>query len=247
MSSVRHEDANQEASYGCGNPACALPWPTQLPFCPFCGTEDSGRPLPSPTLPASISDVATIPPPAARAEEAIRALRAGENAPITVGAVSVTLAWTPPSAGAEVDASAYLLGPGGRVRQDADMIFYGQESGAAGALRLTERTTSAARFDLDLATLPADVEKVVFCASIDPAGGSVDFAALAPARVTLGPANARPAAMTFEPEVSAARLAALIFGEVYRRGDAWRFRAVGQGFAGGLGPLARSYGVDIAD
>jgi stress response protein SCP2 len=53
--------------------------------------------------------------------------------------------------------------------------------------------------------------------------------------------------LTFEPDISATGLAALIFGEVYRRGGAWRFRAVGQGFAGGLGALARSYGVDIAD
>jgi tellurite resistance protein TerA len=159
----------------------------------------------------------------------------------------VALDWRQPQTGVEVDASAYVLGPGGRVRQDEDMIFYGQESFAGGALRLVEKTASSARFCLDVAALPEGVEKIVFCGSIDPADGTVDFTALAPARIEVTPEDAGQSRLVFEPEVSTAHLAALIFGEVYRRAGAWRFRAVGQGFAGGLGALARSYGVDIAD
>jgi tellurium resistance protein TerD len=40
---------------------------------------------------------------------------------------------------------------------------------------------------------------------------------------------------------------AMIFGEIYRRNNEWKFRAVGQGYAGGLAALARRYGVDVAD
>jgi len=38
---------------------------------------------------------------------------------------------------------------------------------------------------------------------------------------------------------------AMIFGELYRRDDDWKFRAVGQGYASGLGGIARDYGVDV--
>ena len=38
---------------------------------------------------------------------------------------------------------------------------------------------------------------------------------------------------------------AMIFGELYKNNNEWKFRAVGQGFAGGLGPLASSFGVAV--
>jgi tellurium resistance protein TerD len=38
---------------------------------------------------------------------------------------------------------------------------------------------------------------------------------------------------------------AMIFGDLYRHNGEWKFKAIGQGFAGGLGPLASSFGVNV--
>ena len=88
--------------------------------------------------------------------------------------------------------------------------------------------------------------RVVFCLSI---ANAVDkrqtFAQLAPAAIQIAPLSG-PASLRFRLDLESAG-EAMILGELYRRQGGSRFRAVGQGFNGGLAPLARSFGVDVAD
>jgi tellurite resistance protein TerA len=166
-------------------------------------------------------------------------LQRGANTSIGTGAVRVAVDLEP-SPGASVDVSAYLLGEGGKVRGDHDMVFFNQPSGADGAVRL-----DGSRFDVDLDRVPAEIARIVFCVTIDQAQGGQSLAALRSASIDVTRGGDTLAA--FAPELAGATEAAMTFGELYRRGDEWKFRAVGQGFNGGLAPLARSFGIDVAD
>ena len=179
-------------------------------------------------------------------------LQQGGNAPVTDVRVRVALSW-PVVAGRTVDAdaSAFLLTAGGRVRSDADMVFYNQPSGADGAVRFQAPTaaggTGQAGFDIDLGAMPVAIERVTLCVTIYEAQArGQTMALLAGAEISVGPAGGAPI-LRFRPDLGRAVEAAMTLGEFYRRQGGWKFRAVGQGFAGGLAPLARSFGIDVAE
>jgi tellurite resistance protein TerA len=169
-------------------------------------------------------------------------LSRGGNAPVPPGPLTIAFDWTiAPDRDVAADASAYLLTAAGTVRGDADMIFYNQPEGAAGAIRYAADLGPCGGFAVDPARLPVAIERVVFCVTVHEAQAKRQTLAL------LGDASISLAdgALRFAPPLVAAPEAAMIFGELYRRGAGWKFRAVGQGFAGGLAPLARSFGIDV--
>jgi tellurite resistance protein TerA len=174
-------------------------------------------------------------------------LQQGGNAPVSDTRVSVAFRWT--IAGgrdAEVDASSYLLTATGKVRGDQDMIFYNQPDGAGGAVRYS-RGTGPGAFEVDLGAVPAAIERIVFCVTIaDAQAKAQTLAMLDGAEIAVGATGQSPS-VRFRPALAGAREAAMTFGELYRRNGQWKFRAVGQGFNGGLAPLARSFGIDVAD
>jgi tellurite resistance protein TerA len=165
-------------------------------------------------------------------------LQRGANSSIGTGTVSVRVDAGPRDG--STDISAYLLNEGGKVRGDQDMVFFNQPAGADGAVQL-----SGEKFQVDLDRIPAEIARIVFCVTIDQASGR-KMSALANAAITVTRGDGSVAA-EYRPELSAATEAAMTFGELYRRGAEWKFRAVGQGFNGGLAPLARSFGIDVAD
>jgi stress response protein SCP2 len=158
-------------------------------------------------------------------------LTQGGNAALPAGAITVTLAFDARPAGLDIDVSAYLLGPNGKVRGDADMVFYNQPASPDGAVRLSDTA-----FTVDPARIDPAVDRIAICVVVD--GGS----AAALGAVTLSAGDLR-----FRHATAGQSEAAIIVAELYRRGDAWKLRAVGQGFAGGLAPLARSFGIEVAD
>lgn len=174
-------------------------------------------------------------------------LQQGGNAPVPDGPLTLGFAWTPP-AGRDVDAdaSAYLLTATGKVRSDADMVFYNQPDGGGGAVRFVATAGARGGFEVDPAKLPAEIERVVFCVTVHEAQAKGQtLALLGGAAVTL--TGSGGTTIGFAPSLATATEAAMVFGELYKRGGQWKFRAVGQGFDGGLAPLARSFGIDIAE
>ncbi len=170
------------------------------------------------------------------------------------GRALVALDWTPRSpAGMEVDASAFLLKPDGKVRSDGDMVFYNQPRSPEGAVELLADGRAAGAddakvFRLDLGGMPAAIDKVAFTVTIhDGAARRQNFGMLSGAVIRVADADRGTEICRFELPLSGSSETAMIFGEVYRRGSEWKFRAVGQGFTGGLGPLATSFGVDVGD
>ncbi len=173
-------------------------------------------------------------------------LQQGGNAPVSGTDVSVSVDWNAPG-GVDADVSAYLLTEAGKVRGDHDMVFYNQNEGAGGAVRYTAGGAAKGVFDVDLAKLPPEIVRIVFCVTIDEAvARKQTLGMVSGARIGVGPRGSA-AETSFVPTLAGASEAAMTFGELYKRNDQWKFRAVGQGFNGGLGPLARSFGIDVAD
>ncbi|CAK9885516.1 MAG: General stress protein 16U [Candidatus Erwinia impunctatus] len=163
-------------------------------------------------------------------------LTPGGNAPVPATALQVKIM----SVG-EIDASAFCLFAGDKVRGDADMIFYGQPENADKSISLSFDTQNAT-FTVALDRLSNDVQKVAFTITCDN-NRTVGMLSRLSISVTQG------ATSLIEADVPLAgrNEAALIVGEFYRRNGEWKFRFVAQGFNGGLKPLAEHFGVDIAD
>ncbi|MFJ8659159.1 TerD family protein [Streptomyces sp. NPDC093795] len=176
------------------------------------------------------------------------AMLKGSNVPLDTVAVRAVLRWTPGPEVPDVDASALLLGPGGRVRSDEDFVFYNQPRHPSGLVRrLPKKRDSKGLTDTveaDLGALDASVDRVVIAASSD--GGT--FRSVSDLRIlvydaTPGP-DREPLAL-FSVTAETGEETAIICGELYRRGDGWKFRAVGQGYPTGLVGLATDFGISV--
>ncbi|MFE3039925.1 TerD family protein [Kitasatospora indigofera] len=175
----------------------------------------------------------------------------GANVALPVAAVRAVLRWNAVPGSPDVDASALLLGADGRVRSDADFVFYNQPRHPSGLVRhLPKHRTGqdgevADTIEVELGKLPADVDRVVLAGSAE--GGS--FRAVVRLRVLLFDAAAgegAPALAEFAV-TDAEEVTALLAAEIYRRDGGWKFRAVGQGYASGLIGLATDFGITVED
>jgi len=155
----------------------------------------------------------------------------------------------------DLDASAFLLGAGGKVRSDADFIFYNQPRSADGSVvHKGDNLTGVGEGDdevisVSLGQLPGDVERVAFTVTIHEADirrqnfGMVQRAFIRVVDERDGSEIAR-----YDLSEDASVETAMIFGELYRdpnEAGGFKFKARGEGFAGGLGALAASMGVNL--
>ncbi len=169
--------------------------------------------------------------------------------------VLVGLGWDARSTdGAEfdLDASLFMLGANGKVRSDADFIFYNNLKSADGSVTHTGDNRSGVgegddeALRIDLSRVPPDVQKLAVTVTIYEAEarrqnfGMVTNAFMRVVNDQTGREIAR-----YDLTEDASTETAMIFGEIYRHGSEWKFRAVGQGYQGGLGPLARNFGVNV--
>lgn len=143
----------------------------------------------------------------------------------------------------DVDVVAFVVDAGEQVQGDEDFVFYGAPEHPDGTVRLATDGPNEQVVGVDLARLPLEAHRVVVAAAIDGAACFSDVGALE-ITATCG-VGAAPAARATLDAATTERT--LILAELYRRGDGWRMRVVGQGYDHGLAELARGYGVDIAD
>ncbi len=177
------------------------------------------------------------------------AMLKGSNVPLDATAVRAVLRWTPGAGVPDVDASALLVGPEGSVRSDEDFVFYNQPQHPSGLVRHLPKARMAdsltETIEAELATLDPSVDRVVLAASSD--GGA--FAGVADLRVLLYDAaesDGEPLAV-FDVVPETGDETALICGELYRRGEGWKFRALGQGYETGLVGLATEFGISVEE
>ncbi|WP_437043667.1 TerD family protein [Streptomyces sp. enrichment culture] len=163
-----------------------------------------------------------------------------------VGSAIVSLGWSSPTGEGDADVSVLLLDGNGKVRSDADFYFYNNPVAADGSVQLLGKEPtgdgSEDRISFDLTAVPAEVERIVVAASRYE---GARFGELDDVRVTLADAVGE-GLLRFVVE-DPGPVSAIIFGELYRRGEEWKFRAVGQGYESGLAGLATDFGVDIED
>ncbi|MFI1221589.1 MULTISPECIES: TerD family protein [unclassified Streptomyces] len=163
-----------------------------------------------------------------------------------VGSVMVSLGWSSATGEGDADVSVLLLDGDGKVRSDIDFCFYNNPVAGNGSVQLLGKTPTADgsedRITFDLDAVPQEVDKVVVAAS---RYGNSRFGELDDLRLTLADSTG-DGLVRFAVE-NVDEVSALIFGELYRRAGAWKFRAVGQGYDSGLAGLATDYGVDIDD
>lgn len=175
------------------------------------------------------------------------AMLKGSNVPLDATAVRAVLRWTPGAGVPDVDASALLVGPEGRVRSDEDFVFYNQPRHPSGRVRHLPKTrvedSLADTIEADLTALDASVDRVVLAASSD--GGA--FAGVTDLRVLLYDAAASDGEplVVFDVVPETGDETALICGELYRRAEGWKFRALGQGYESGLVGLATEFGISV--
>lgn len=176
------------------------------------------------------------------------AMQKGSNIPVAAVAVRAVLRWTTGTEVPDVDASALLVGADGRVRSDEDFVFYNQPRHPSGAVwrlgkkQLGDGVTDAVQADLRAVT-PA-VDRILVVASAE----DVPFRRVRDLRILLYDATpgGGPEPLAYfdvHPETGAET--ALICGELYRRGEGWKFRALGEGYSDGLVGLATDHGISV--
>ncbi|MFF9400071.1 TerD family protein [Streptomyces sp. NPDC014744] len=174
---------------------------------------------------------------------AIMTMLKGANVPVPARSVRVELGWRASPGTPDVDGSALLL-VSGKVRDDADFVFYNQPAHASGAVRHEgRRTTGDGATDnlaVDLARVEPAIERVVLAASAD--GGT--FGRVAGLYIRITDAADGSEIARFD-STDATVETAFILGELYRRQGNWKFRAVGQGYATGLEGLATDFGISV--
>lgn len=155
-------------------------------------------------------------------------------------------------AGFDLDASVFLLSDSGKVRADNDFIFYNNLTSSCSSVvhqgdnRTGEGDGDDEAVKVDLSKVPADVKTLSVTVTIhDAAARNQNFGQVANAfiRVVNDENNQEVARYDLSEDYSVET--AMIFGEVYRHGSEWKFKAVGQGYEGGLKAMAEGYGISI--
>ncbi|MET7773625.1 TerD family protein [Nocardia sp. NPDC005366] len=168
----------------------------------------------------------------------------GANVPVPMSAVRIELGWQSGPGVPDADASALLL-VGGKVRSDNDFVFYNQPQHPSGAVRhegKQQGPTVVDTLSVNLDRLEQPIETVVIAASTD--GGT--FGQFRGLYVRVLDAGNGAEVARFD-STGATTETAFVLGELYRRQGAWKFRAVGQGYASGLGGLATDFGISVDD
>ncbi len=165
----------------------------------------------------------------------------------------IGLGWDPRAtdgATFDLDGSAFLLKADGKVRSDSDFIFYNNLKSKDGSVtHMGDNTTGVGEGDdekltVDLALVPTEIERITVGVTIhDAEARKQNFGMVSKAYIRCLNADGDKELARYDLSEDSSTETAMVFGEIYRAGAEWKFKAVGQGFAGGLGPLARSFGI----
>ncbi|GAA2269377.1 hypothetical protein GCM10010430_63610 [Kitasatospora cystarginea] len=151
----------------------------------------------------------------------------------------------------DLDASALLCDRSGKVLSEQHFVFFNNLSSPDGSVRHSGSGLSGGAGDkeqiqVDLAAVPAGVEKIVFPVAIYEARArGQNFGQVRGAYIRLADRDGGAELVRYDLGQDASTEAAMVFGELYRNGSDWKFRAVGQGYASGLAGIARDFGVTV--
>jgi tellurium resistance protein TerD len=169
--------------------------------------------------------------------------------------VSVGLGWdvrTTTGVDFDLDATALVCGPDGKVIDDRHFVFYNNLTSPDGSVEHTgDNLTGEGEGDdevvnVNVSAVPSGVDKVVFAVSIyDGTARGQSFGQVVNAFIRVVDATTGSELARYDLSEDASTETAMIFGELYRHGGEWKFRAIGQGYASGLAGIAKDYGVNV--
>ncbi|MBF0342713.1 MAG: TerD family protein [Nitrospirae bacterium] len=152
----------------------------------------------------------------------------------------------------DLDASVYLLNASGKVRSDSDFIFFNNLKSPEGAIEhMGDNLTGAGEGDdemvkVDLDKVPVDVSKVVFGVTIyDADKRKQNFGMVRNAFIRIVNQDDSKEVARYDLSEDYSTETAMLFGELYRHNNEWKFKAIGEGFSGGHAAMANSYGVNV--
>jgi len=152
----------------------------------------------------------------------------------------------------DLDAVAFLVNAAEKVPNDQNFVFYGNlKSPCTSVTHEGDNRTGAGDGDdetlsVNLASIPADIEKIVLAVTINEGVElNQNFGQVSNAYIRIVNKENNQEVARFDLSEDGSTETAMIFGELYRHSGDWKFRAVGQGFNGGLGPLATHFGVSV--
>ena len=168
----------------------------------------------------------------------------------------IGLGWDPRATDGQefdLDASAFVLGPNGRVRSDADFIFYNQPRTPDGSIEHTgDNRTGAGEGDdeqikVNLEKIDPSVDKIAFTVTIhDAQVRRQSFGQVQNAFIRVVNEDTDKEVVRFDLTEDMSTETAMIFGELYRHNGEWKFKAVGQGYNGGLAAMCSQYGINAS-
>ena len=151
----------------------------------------------------------------------------------------------------DLDAAAFLLTDSGRVSKSEDFVFYGNLKHPSGAVQhIGDNLTGAGEGDdeqvkVDLSLIPADITKVTFTATIYEAEERhQNFGQVSNAFIRIYNEETGEEVRRYDLGEDFSIETAVVFGELYKNNEEWKFNAIGNGYQGGLGALCASFGVE---
>ncbi len=152
----------------------------------------------------------------------------------------------------DLDASAFLLGANSKVRGDDDFIFYNNLKSKDGSVEHTgDNKTGSGDGDDEairvvLGSVPQDVQSVAITVTIhDAEARKQNFGQVKNAFIRIVNDETSKEIARYDLSEDYSTETAMVFGEVYRHNGEWKFRAVGQGYAGGLAAMCGQYGINV--
>ena len=152
----------------------------------------------------------------------------------------------------DLDASAFVLDGGGKVLSDQHFVFYNNATDPSGAVshkgdnRTGEGEGDDEVIEIDLGLMTPNAAKVAFVVTIhDAEARKQNFGQVSDAYIRALNADGDQEIARYDLSEDASTETAMIFGELYRNNDEWKFKAIGQGYAGGLAAVARDFGVNL--
>ena len=152
----------------------------------------------------------------------------------------------------DLDAAVFLLGANSKVQSDSDFVFYNNTRHSSGAVQhMGDNRTGAGEGDdevihIDLAAVPADIDKIDFTVTIhDAEARRQNFGQVSNAYIHVIDDAKGEELIRYDLGEDFSIETAVIVGELYRNAGEWKFNAIGSGFKGGLRALCLNFGVNV--
>lgn len=153
----------------------------------------------------------------------------------------------------DLDAAAFLLGPGGKCATEKEFVFYGNRTHASGSVEhMGDNITGDGDGDdeqvkIDLSKVPADIERIAFTVTIyDSEARRQNFGQVSNAYIRIMDEASNTELIRYDLGEDFSIETAVVVGELYRSNSEWKFNATGSGFQGGLAALCANYGVEAS-